>query len=361
MFLNADTWTVLMLVVFILILSSSMKEAGALDDLVGSVRSMFIDNRFTIGALPAMIGLLPMPGGALFSAPMIDGLADEAELSREDRTFLNYWFRHVWEYSYPLYPGLILESAIIGIDLSRLTAYQFPLSLAAILGGSIFGLLRVRKHFKPFLRGPELRKQLARFLKGFWPILLIIIGLMGFKLGTFVFKPPFLLVLLIVVVLFGLIRIGPRKFPLLALRSLDYKLIGTIYAVLVFKDIILASGAVTELEHVFQQWGVPPIAAFMILPLLIGYLTGITHSYVSVAFPLLLPFFMGPGGEIDLARVQLAYSFGFIGIILSPVHLCLVLSTKYYKSNMNEVYRRMIPPIVVLALVSLAVYFVLKT
>ncbi len=344
--IDFDTISVLALVLFILILSSSMRESGALDDLVESVRRIFVDNRFTIAALPAMIGLLPMPGGALFSAPMIDGLADEAELKPEDRTYLNYWFRHVWEYSYPLYPGLILESVIIGVELNRLVVYQFPLCLGAILGGSLFGLLSIQKHFRRGLHGAELARHLVLFLKGFWPILLIIIAYVGLRW-------PFLIVLPVTALLFGAVRIGPVRFPRLALKSIDLRLIGTVYAVLVFKDIILVSGAVDQLESVFTDWGVPPIALFIVIPMLIGYLTGITHSYVSVAFPLLIPFF---GDPIDLSKVQLAYAFGFIGVLFSPVHLCLVLSTEYFGADMNGVYKRLLLPACILAAVSLAIY-----
>ncbi len=349
-FFNRDTWQVLLLVVFILILSRAMKVAGALEQLVGSVRRVFIDNRFTIGVLPAMIGLLPMPGGALISAPMIEGLADEAELTAEDRTFLNYWFRHVWEYSYPLYPGLILAAVIVNVDLNTLIHYQFPLSLAAILGGSIFGLLKIRKHFKKRLNGNEFWVQLWEFIKGFWPVLVIFIALLGFNL-------PFILVLLIIVPLFGLTRLSPGKFLTVIKESMDVKLIGTIYAVLVFKDIINASGAVDQLAEVFNAWGVPPIILFILLPMIIGYLNGITHAYVSVAFPLLLPFFLDPQGNLDLSKVQLAYVFGFIGVIFSPVHLCLVLSAKYYDADMNGVFKKLVLPSVVLAIVSLLFYY----
>jgi len=349
-FFNRDTWQVLLLVVFILVLSRSMKEAGALEQLVGSVRRVFGDNRFTIGALPAMIGLLPVPGGALISAPMIEGLADEAELTPEDRTYLNYWFRHVWEYSYPLYPGLILSAVIINVDLATLIHYQFPLSLAAILGGSLFGLLGIKKHFRKRLNGGEFWTQIMEFLKGFWPVLVIFVALLGFNL-------PFVLVLLFIVLLFGFTRLGPGKFLKTAKEAFNLKIIGTIYAVLVFKDIINASGAVDQLAAVFQSWGVPPIILFILLPMVIGYLNGITHAYVSVAFPLLLPFFLDPQGNVDLSKVQLAYAFGFIGVIFSPVHLCLILSAKYYNADLNGVFRKLILPSVVLAITSLLFYF----
>lgn len=352
--IKIDNLSVLAMIVLILVLSTSMKESGALDDLVQSVRKIFVDNRFTIGALPAMIGLLPMPGGALFSAPMIEGLADEAEASPEARTFLNYWFRHLWEYSWPLYPGLILESAVIGVSLISVTSFQFPLCMAAILGGSIFGLMGVAKHFRTPLHGPQLREQLGTLIRGFWPVLLITVLYIAILVSKINLASPFLIVLLVTVLLFGLVRIGPSRFPRLIWRAIDLKLLGTVYSVLVFKDIIVVSGAVDQLSAVFRQWGVPPIALFIAIPMLIGYLTGITHSYVSVAFPLLLPFF---GDPIDLSRVQLAYAFGFIGVLLSPVHLCLVLSAKYFEADVNGVYKRLFLPAAVVALVALGIYF----
>ena len=33
----------------------------------------------------------------------------------ERRTFLNYWFRHVWEMVFPLYPSLVLAAGLMGV------------------------------------------------------------------------------------------------------------------------------------------------------------------------------------------------------------------------------------------------------
>ena len=59
-------------------------------------------------ALPAVVGLIPMPAGALFSAPLVQQAGDGVELSAEWKSAVNYWFRHVWEYWWPLYPGVII-------------------------------------------------------------------------------------------------------------------------------------------------------------------------------------------------------------------------------------------------------------
>jgi hypothetical protein len=39
-----------------------------------------------------------------------------------------------------------------------------------------------------------------------------------------------------------------------------------------------------------------------------------------------------------------AYGFGYVGIILSPVHSCLVLSNRYFGTSLSESIIRMILP-----------------
>lgn len=358
------TVTLLMMVYFILVLSHSMKEAKALDELVGAVRRVIADNRATIGFLPGLIGLLPMPGGALFSAPMIVGPADEASLSAESRTFLNYWFRHVWEYSWPLYPGLLLCVAVLEIDLMDLTLYQFPLCVAAIGAGWLFGLMQVPKIQGGNISRAEFWVETKRFLHGFWPVMLIILSviivpailkLFGIDIfaGELESIDLLLVSLPVSIILFAITRLKLDVFFRCVRMGLNVKLLGTILSVLIFKDVIQVSGAVDELPAVFQQWHVPEEVLFIVLPMLVGYLTGITHSFVSVAFPLLIPFF---GDPVDLQKVQMAYAFGFIGVLLSPVHLCLVLSVEYYKSEIAPVLKMLLLPSAVIAAVSIIVY-----
>jgi uncharacterized protein len=374
-----DTLKLLLIVACILLLSGCLRESGALEELVDSVRLMGRDNRFIMGLLPSLIGFLPVPGGALFSAPMIEKLADEAKLTPEFRSYINYWFRHVWEYSYPLYPGLLLSCVILHVEMKKLIAFQFPLSMAAILAGCIFGLLKIPYIPQKVSGGRELWVQIKKFLHGFWPVLFIVIGIfiipwdsviagtgLPFTTSTVtslvsengkappLLFDPLMIILPVTVLIFGWPRLGTRKFFRTCKTSFDYRLPLTVLTVLIFKDIIGHCGAVEELSTTFQKWGVPELALFIILPALMGYLTGITHSYVSVAFPLLMLFF---GEPVNLAKVQLAYTAGFIGVILSPVHLCSILSCEYFHADFNKVLRLCYAPMAFVAIISLLMYF----
>jgi hypothetical protein len=47
---------------------------------------------------------------------------------------------------------------------------------------------------------------------------------------------------------------------------------------------------------------------------------------------------MGEAQHI-LAYVMLAMVCGFAGVLLSPLHLCLLLSNEYFKTNLLSVYK----------------------
>ena len=76
------------------ILANVMKETGEVRSIIDNLRA-FMPRESILATIPAVFGLLPIPGGALMSAPMIDKEADKIGVSDEDRTFLNVWFRHI--------------------------------------------------------------------------------------------------------------------------------------------------------------------------------------------------------------------------------------------------------------------------
>src|SRR5262245_23263268 len=77
-------------------LTMVMQASGEMARLTASFKAWFRRPRVVLAALPAIIGLLPMPGGALFSAPMVEQSAGPS-MGPEDKALVNYWYRHVWE------------------------------------------------------------------------------------------------------------------------------------------------------------------------------------------------------------------------------------------------------------------------
>ena len=79
-----------------------------------------------------------------------------------------------------------------------------------------------------------------------------------------------------------------------------------------------------------------------------------THRF-GVAVPLLLPYITGATG-VNGPALLLAYTSGMMGILVSPLHLCLILSSEYFKANLAAVFKYIIPPVVVIEAIAIGIY-----
>jgi integral membrane protein (TIGR00529 family) len=140
-------------------------------------------------------------------------------------------------------------------------------------------------------------------------------------------------------------------------QSLAPKIIVLTAMVMIFKRILEASGALEAVVRVFPPQGGWAILLLFAAPFLIGLLTGVNQAFPAIAFPLLLPI-VGQG-KPDMVLVLFAYVSGFCGILLSPAHLCLVLTADYFKAELRAVYRILLVPVAVIfgaALLTLLVF-----
>jgi len=343
--IDYQTLRLLVIIASALILSSLMEEKGLLAKMATTLES--IGPKLALHLIPAVIGLVPMPAGALVSATASKGLVEKLDLTAEKSTFINYWFRHIWEYSLPVYPAIIITSVLLSVPLSSVIGTLFPMSILAILSGAVlsYGLLKKA----PEIRGEPITNLASNLLKASWPILLLV-SIILLRLEAMIAFPLVLTIL----------AIQQRvKWPELK-KALKYGLNPTIlfllYAVMLYKAVIENSGAANWLLSDMQNINLPVLVILVALPLLMGLSTGFSMAFVGVALPLLLPYIMLDSG-INGAALLLAYVSGFVGVLLSPVHLCLVLSAQYFGANLIRVYKYILPPSIVMEVVSIMIYY----
>ena len=116
------------------------------DRLIDSLNTMIRDKRLVAMVSPAIIGFLPMPGGALLSAPLVEVSTAKMKLKPAFNAFLNFWFRHDWELIWPLYAGLLLFQTMSRIPMRRIILFQLPFSLLHIAMGLVVSFLYFRRH-----------------------------------------------------------------------------------------------------------------------------------------------------------------------------------------------------------------------
>ena len=125
--------------VLIMVLENIIRKRGLLKRMMEAVVNVARDRRIAMAVLPGVIGLLPSAGGAAFSAPMVQEAAADVDIAPEHKAFINYWFRHIWEYCSPLYPGVVLAAAVTKMPLNKFLLSQLPLPLAVVGVGALLG------------------------------------------------------------------------------------------------------------------------------------------------------------------------------------------------------------------------------
>jgi len=346
--LDYETLKLLAIVACALSMSRLMEVRGLLTSLAVTMERL--GPRLAMHLVPAMIGLVPMPAGALVSATALRDLAGRMNLPAEKVTFVNYWFRHVWENSLPVYPAIIATSVILSVPLSSVTATLLPMTALSIG----LGLISSYRMLKPIraagTKDSVPKRGVARdLLKASWPILLVVtLVLLG--------QPAVIAFPLALVLLAAQQRARWPDLKLALKYGLDVKILFLLYALMLYKATIESSGAAYALFTDMQHIGLPTLAIVAALPFLMGFATGISMGFVGISLPLLIPF-LTLGSEVNPYGLLLAYISGYVGVLVSPLHLCLILSTEYFRASLAKVYRYILPPLLVMLAVAMLIYY----
>ncbi len=375
-FLSGGTLLLVLVVFEVIWLSSQMSVTGVMGDLVEAVRAR-LSRRGAVAVLPAVIGLLPMPGGAVFSAPLVDSVDADDSISPHLKTQANHWFRHIWEYWWPLYPGVLLAMELTGLDVWQFMLLGIPLSLCAVAAGYVFLLRRI-----PAEGGDRAAGHSAvghRFLVLVLPIIVVIgcyaavrLSYAGVELA-WPGAPAMNKYIPMAIGLVGAMLVLQRQRPLgrsgwreilLSRRALNMAAIVAAVSVYGgFVDARLPNGEplVAQMRVEMADWGIPFLAIVMLLPLVSGLATGLSIGFVGASFPIVISLLGDrPPMSVLLSTTVLAYGFGFAGMLLSPVHVCLVVASEYFKTRVLANAAGLLKPTAVVLTASFLYHLLLR-
>ncbi|MBN1955878.1 MAG: DUF401 family protein [Anaerolineae bacterium] len=324
------------IVVLILTLGEMLRRTAQLDGMIHSLEQLIPDTRIVLAVIPALIGLLPMIGGAMFSAPMVDRIGKELNASAERKMFVNYWFRHIWEYIFPLYPSFLLGAAMLGISPQRATAVLWPLAIASIAGGVIFGLLGIRRQ-RQAGTATDTRASLRELASSVWPIALVL--LLSIAIGI-----DLIVSLLVTILLLALLkRIGPRQFWDIGRRHIRWDTVVVIAGAMIFRQVLETTGSIAAASQALARANVPVSVAVFVIPFAAGLLSGLGTAAFAIGFPIVLPLI--GNSPVDPGWAAWAWTGGFMGVMMSPLHLCLALTRVYFQADWGLLYRRVTPAV----------------
>jgi len=314
--------------------------------------------------MPSLIGLVPMPAGALLSAPMVQQSAAEDHWKPEWKAAVNYWFRHVWEYWWPIYPVVIIGMAVFKMEPWRFMAAMIAFTPATFAAG-YFWLLRPYRRELAAAGAPALAGSLRSLVNLIWPIALII-------LFVLILPPMFAKILprgdqqtiklaaMLAGIAAGLIivwqRAGKEKKMFASFfKAHNLNILLTVGCIVLFQSLLETSRLLPAASADLVRSGMSVVPIVILLPFLAGFVTGVASAIAGIAFPLVVGLLAsGANGLTPMAALALSFGFGYMGMMLSPIHLCLIMTRDYFAAPLLPIYRRL-----ALCVVSQAVFIIL--
>lgn len=332
--ISERTINILALIIMIMILENIMRNSGMIKLLSDSLAHLVGDKRYVIMLLPVIIGLLPSPGGARFSCPMVEETLGDS-VPNEKKAFINFWFRHITMYSFILSSSAILASYMLGISAMGLFFRMLPFMLLVTLIGFIY----VMKHVPASVNDTNIKApgtfkyHMKVFLTNMMPILVVIVLYVAMLPYT-----AYGLQIALAVVIISLLVIKKytwEKIVKAAKESLHLKLLFIVCGVMIFNEVLMRSGIMIHFNDFVMGHGIPVKLIYVIFPVIIGMLSGMTIAVVSLTFPILLS--LGMADNLFLGI--LAYASGHFGLMITPMHICGMLTADYFKVKINVMLR----------------------
>ena len=327
----------------IMLLSQLYKDSGTMDLLNKSLEKAVKSPKAVLTVIPAVIGLLPVAGGALMSAPVVDVEGNRLGLSRTKKVYVNIWFRHLIFPMYPLSPMFMIAVALTGMGSVTLFSMVVPaIAIMAIVGyvASFVGVKVPSEGHEPLCEGPNVKD----FLRAFSPIAVSIVGAIVLSLLSHELSKRGLDVLMAVVMglstLAAIAKVTSKGLISALGRPTTYDITLATLGAFLLRGVVSASRLSDALKGLVPSGG-PSLLLLVAISTLCSFCLGSAPVGLAISISVLRDVIDTPG------EVALMYMAACLGYIISPLHLCLLFTVDYFKADLKEVYKATLPSFVV--------------
>ena len=337
--------SLIIIMTLIPILGGIMEESGLMIEMIQKMR---ISRKSSLMMIPALFGLLPVPGGALMSAPIVQQIDTEEDPNK--KVAINVWYRHMLIMIYPLSSSLIIASILTNINLYILVLGLLP----GLIVMWLIGYITLVKNISPFLEQGE--RDLKRAFHNLLPILIApIIDFIGRTIFNIPVPELFLLGGLVLSIWLAL-RFGEMKFSSVKtiskkMRIWRFPLI--IFSMFMFLEVFILSGAPEEIASV-------NLSVFLLI--LIGFFLGFATGRIQLPISILIPIYIAQfvGITMPLLDFIFIYTASFLGYLLTPIHPCVAYSTEYFETNFIKAVKILGKPILISFLLLIGLYWLFQ-
>ena len=320
----------------IMLLSLLYKETKVIDILSESLSKIVKNSKLIVSMLPAVMGLLPVGGGALMSAPLVEAETEKLGLKEDKKTYVNLWFRHTIFPVYPVSQVLILAALLTGLTLTSLILRQIPVVISMVAVGYLVGLRKTPKTKEKENVKTNRGSELKRFSITFSPILATIITVIIFSIDVSI------AVFIGIAVLLLIAKPNPKTFIKPFKNWTIWGITLAAYGAFLLRNMAEAIGISQIFGSFVTNGNIDALLLLTIIPAFLGAMTGSPSGGIAISVSILT-------GIVSFTpkSASLLYISSYLGYVVAPTHLCLVLTAEYFKCSLGKLYKYLIPSLIV--------------
>lgn len=345
------TYDIIFALYFVMCLEIELRTSGALAGMVHALQKIFSSNRVTLAVMPAFLGLLPSLGGARFSAPIVEEASKGLGLTSNHQAAINFWFRHIFEFSSPIIPGMIMACNIAGVTYSEFIMHLCWLTVLMFSVGWFVLIRPIKTDSIKENAGSQAADEQG--WQDLWlslsPVVLTFVLVVFFNMNASVGMG------VVTAGLFLVLHFTKREVSLkdVVVGAIDMKMFFNVLCILYFIQILTVTQVLQEIVTAFQSSPLPVPVIIACVSFIIGVLTGMSQGHVAIIMPIIAAM---QTGSLNLAGVAMA--FGVAGQMLTPTHMCLVVTVDYFKANFFKTLKPvLIGEVMLLTIFSVYTYF----
>lgn len=345
------TYDIIFALYFVMCLEIELRTSGALAGMVHALQKIFSSNRVTLAVMPAFLGLLPSLGGARFSAPIVEEASKGLGLTNDHQAAINFWFRHIFEFSSPIIPGMIMACNIAGVTYSEFIMHLCWLTVLMFSVGWFVLIRPIKTDSIKENAGSQYADEQG--WQDLWlslsPVVLTFVLVVFFNMNASVGMG------VVTAGLFLVLHFTKREVSLkdVVVGAIDMKMFFNVLCILYFIQILTVTQVLQEIVTAFQSSPLPVPVIIACVSFIIGVLTGMSQGHVAIIMPIIAAM---QTGSLNLAGVAMA--FGVAGQMLTPTHMCLVVTVDYFKANFFKTLKPvLIGEVMLLTIFSVYTYF----
>lgn len=345
------TYDIIFALYFVMCLEIELRTSGALAGMVHALQRIFSSNRVTLAVMPAFLGLLPSLGGARFSAPIVEEASKGLGLTSDHQSAINFWFRHIFEFSSPIIPGMIMACNIAGVAYSEFITHLCWLTVLMFSVGWFVLIRPIKADSIKENTGTQAADEQG--WQDLWlslsPVILTFVLVVFFNMNASVGMG------VVTAGLFIVLHFTKREVSLkeVVVGAIDMKMFFNVLCILYFIQILTVTQVLQEIVTAFQSSPLPVPVIIVCVSFIIGVLTGMSQGHVAIIMPIIAAM---QTGSLNLAGVAMA--FGVAGQMLTPTHMCLVVTVDYFKANFFKTLKPvLIGEVMLLTIFSVYTYF----